>query len=312
MPADYYETLGVPKTASADEIRKAYKKLARKYHPDVKPGDKEAESKFKELQEAYDVVGDAEKRKQYDQFGHAFRGGTGPRGGGQTFHWGPGSGPIDLGDLGDLFGGQFDFGNLFGGARGRGGPQVGGRARPQPGADLQLELEVPLPIALLGGARDVRFTKDGKMEQFTVKIPAGVDNGSVIRLAGQGQPGQRGAPPGDLLITLRVLPHAYFRREGNNLLIDVPLTISEATLGTKIEIPTLGEGPVTMTIPPGTSSGTKLRLRGKGGFDRQTKERGDQLVVVKIVVPKTVSPRGRELIQELDRLEPVRPREGLW
>lgn len=310
MPADYYETLGVPKTASADEIRKAYKKLARKYHPDVKPGDKEAEKKFKELQEAYDVIGDEATRKQYDQFGHAFRGGAGPRSGGQTFHWGPGSGPIDLGDLGNLFGGQFDFGNLFGGMRG--GSQAGGRVRPQPGADLQLELEIPLQIALLGGSREIRFTKDGKTEHLTVKIPAGVDNGSVIRLAGQGQPGQRGGPPGDLLVTLRILPHAYFRRDGNNLLIDVPLTVAEATLGTKIEVPTLGEGPVTMTIPPGTSSGTKLRLRGKGGLDRQTKDRGDQLVVVKIVVPKKVGPRAKELIEELDRLEPVNPREGLW
>jgi DnaJ-class molecular chaperone len=310
MPADYYETLGVPKTASADEIRKAYKKLARKYHPDVKPGDKEAEKKFKELQEAYDVIGDAEKRKKYDQFGHAFRSGAGPRGGGQTFHWGPGSGPIDLGDLGDLFGGQFDFGSLFGGTGGS--AQPGARGRPQPGADLQLELEIPLQIALLGGTREVRFTKDGKLEQLTVKIPGGVDNGSVIRLAGQGQPGQRGGPPGDLLVTLRVLPHAYFRREGNNLLIDVPLTIAEATLGTKVEVPTLSEGPVTMTIPPGTSSGTKLRLRGKGGLDRQTKEHGDQLVVVKIVVPKKVGSQAKELIEEFDRLEAVKPREGLW
>lgn len=311
MPSDYYETLSVPKSASADEIRKAYKKLARKYHPDVKPGDKEAEKKFKELQEAYDVIGDAEKRKQYDQFGHAFRVGAGPRGGGQTFHWGPGSGPIDLGDLGNLFGGQFDFGSLFGGGM-RGGPQTAGRGRPQPGADLQLELEIPLQIALLGGTREVRFTKDRKSEQLTVKIPGGVDNGSVIRLAGQGQPGQRGGPPGDLLVTLRVQPHAYFRREGNNLLIDVPLTIAEATLGTKVEVPTLGEGPVTITIPPGTSSGTKLRLRGKGSLDRQTKERGDQLVVVKIVVPKKVGSRAKELIEEFDTLEPVKPRDGLW
>jgi DnaJ-class molecular chaperone len=311
--SDFYDTLGVPHSATADEIRKSYKKLARKYHPDVQPGDKDAEKKFKELQEAYEVLGDEEKRKQFDQFGHLPRGGARPPGGGQTFQWGPGSGPIDLGDLGNLFGGQFDFGSLFGaGNGGRGGPQAGGRGRAQPGADLQLELEIPLEIAVLGGAREVRFTKGGKTEQLTVKIPGGVDNGSVIRLAGQGQPGQRGGPPGDLHVTLRVQAHAYFRRDGNNLLLDVPLTIAEATLGTKIEVPTLGEGPVTMTIPAGASSGTKLRLRGKGGLDRQTKERGDQLVVVKIVVPKKISPRAKELIEELDRLEPVSPREGLW
>src|SRR5262249_32929550 len=141
--------------------------------------------------------------------------------------------------------------------------------------------------------------------------PPGVESGSVIRLAGQGEPGRNQGPTGDLLVTIRVLPHAFFRREGNNLVFDLPVTISEAALGAKVDVPTLSEGKVTLTIPPGTSSGTKLRLRGKGAPDRQTHARGDQFAVIKIVVPKP-NPRAEELLNELAQVLPQQPRQGLW
>lgn len=307
---DYYKTLDVPKSATAEQIRKAYKKLARKYHPDTNPNDKSAVEKFKEVQEAFDVLGDEEKRKKYDQFGSAaFQGGG--RGGGQPFNWtgpqGGGAGPVDLGDL---FGGQFNFGDLFGGMGGQAGAR-GGR-RQQKGNDIQLEVDIPFQIAAEGGSHDLHLDRDGKHERLSVKIPAGVDTGSVVRLGGQGSPGLNGGPSGDLLVMIRVAPHPWFRREGNNLLVDVPLTITEAALGAKVEVPTLTEGKVMLTIPPGTSSGAKLRLRGKGIVDRATKQRGDQHVVVKIVVPSKPGARVKQLLQELAEAEPQSPREGMW
>lgn len=311
MPAtDYYQALEVSRSASQDEIKKAYRKLAKKYHPDARPDDQDAAAKFKEIQEAFDVLGDADKRKHYDRFGTAGPSpGAGPRGGGQTWSTG-GSGPIDLSDLfGGSFGGQVDLGDIFG----NGGAGAGrGRGRSQAGRDIQAELEVPFRIAAEGGTQDIRLDRAGSAEHLSVKIPAGVDTGSVIRLAGQGEPGHRGGPPGDLLVTVRVAPHAYFRREGSNLLLDLPLSLTEAALGAKVEVPTLSEGSVMLTIPPGTSSGAKLRLRGKGVFDRATKERGDQYVVVKIVVPSRLSDKAKELLHELERAAPQHPRAGLW
>jgi DnaJ-class molecular chaperone len=298
---DYYKVLDVERGASQDEIRKAYKKLSKKYHPD---GETPQVEKFKQVQEAFDVLGDAEKRQQYDRFGHAFRGapggGDGPQG--QTFHWSTGSGGVDLGDL---FG-NVDLGDLFGaGFRGAGPRPQRGRH----GGDVQVSLEIPFETSALGGTHDLRF----RGETLSVKIPPGVDTGSVIRLGGQGEPGVgQGARPGDLLITLHVQPHRWFRRDGNNVLLDLPVTVSEAVLGTKVDVPTLDEGKITLTVPPGTSSGAKLRLRGKGIPDRQTKERGDLLVVVKIVVPAKPSARVKELMQELAEAAPANPRADLW
>lgn len=316
MPAtDYYKSLGVSRDATADEIKKAYRKLAKKYHPDAKPDDKEAAARFKEIQEAFEVLGDDEKRKNFDRFGSAFPQGAagGPRG---AQAWsnagGPGGGPVDMSDL---FGGQVDLGDLFGGAFGRGGPGAGGRrggSRQQAGQDVQAEVDVPFQVAAEGGSHDIHLDRSGKAEHLTVKIPAGVDSGSVIRLAGLGEPGHAGGPPGDLLITVRVAPHPWFRRDGANLLLDLPLTITEAAMGAKVEVPTLSEGKVTLTIPPGTSSGAKLRLRGKGILDRATKQPGDQFVVVKIVVPGNLSDRAKELLQELQTAAPLNPRVGLW
>ncbi len=315
MPeTDYYKTLGVSRGASADEIRKAYKKLARQYHPDVKPNDKAAAEKFKQVQEAHSVLSDPETRDQYDRYGAAFQG-AGRRSGGQPYPWstGPGgSGPIDLKNI---FGGDFDLGDLFGGF-GRGGGGFGGAAQqatqPVKGQDIKTEIVVPFQVAAEGGHHEVQLRRGAKTERLDVTIPPGVDNGSVIRLSGQGQPGPSDGPAGDLLLTIKVAPHPYFRRESGNLLLDLPVTATEAALGEKIEVPTLTEGNVVVTIPPGTSSGTKLRLRGKGVRDPKTRRRGDQLAVVKIVVPKQLSDRAKRLYRELDEAVPQSPRAGLW
>lgn len=309
MPSDdYYQTLGVSKSASQEEIRKAYKKLARKYHPDVKPDDKEASAKFKEISEAYEVLGDAEKRKKYDQFGSAWKHAGAGAGGGQ-YHWaggGGGAGPVDLDDI---FGGGFDFQDIFGGGR-----SSRGRAQPRPrkGSDLKTEIHVSFETAAIGGKHDLSYRVDGKPEQITVTIPAGMSSGKQIRLAGQGAPGVAGGPAGDLLITVQVGAHPWFRREGNNLLLDLPLTPSEAALGTQIEVPTLEEGPVMLTVPAGTASGMKLRLKEKGVVDPKTKQKGDQFVVVKIVPPRELTDEQRTLYEQLQQTGQENPRKNLW
>lgn len=316
MALDYYKVLGVARTASEDEIRKAYKRLARENHPDVKPNDPAAAERFKQANEAYEVLSDGDKRKQYDTFGAAWKQ-AGQRGG--PF---PGGGPFGGGgrgaeiDLGDLFGGQgeVDLGDIFGGMFGGSG-RKGGRQRRSAaarGGDLRTEITVPFTLAATGGEYDVHLTHDGAPETLAVKIPAGIRDGGVIRLGGQGEPGVGNGPAGDLLLTVRVAPHPYFRRDGNDVLLDVPLTMTEAALGTRVDVPTLSDGTVTVTIPPGTSSGAKLRLKGKGIADLKTRERGDQYAVVKIVVPKAPDERVRKLLEELAEATHQEPRRGLW
>jgi DnaJ-class molecular chaperone len=317
MPLDYYKVLGVSRSASEDDIRKAYKRIARENHPDVKPDDPAAAERFKQASEAYEVLSDADKRKQYDQFGAAWkhagaRGGPFP-GGGAPF--GGGGRPVDI-DIEDLFGGGgqggIDLGDLLGGMfGGRGGPRAG-RGAASRGQDLRTEITIPFTLAASGGEYDVHLQRNGAAETLTVKVPAGIRDGGTVRLAGQGQAGSGGAPAGDLLIGVRLAPHPYFRREGNNVLLDVPLTIAEAALGARVDVPTLTEGTVTLTIPPGTSSGAKLRLKGKGFPDPRTHERGDQFAVVKIVVPRDPAPRARELLEELAKVDATHPRQGLW
>jgi DnaJ-class molecular chaperone len=269
MAQDYYQTLGVSRTASADEIRKAYKKIAKENHPDAKPGDKSAADRFKAASEAYEVLGDAEKRKAYDQFGENYKhfkpGGPQPH---------PGAGPIDLGDI---FGGRQDIdlsdllGGMFGGGGGGRRQSTWGGPRPQQGGDLRSSIQVSFETAAKGSDYDLRLKNaSGAPTVLTVRIPPGIRDQGVIRLAGQGEPGVAGGPPGDLLVTVHVAPHPFFKREGSDLLLDVPITITEATLGAKIDVPTLLEGQVTVTIPPGTSSGARLRLRGKGFPDHKT------------------------------------------
>jgi|SRR5580704_2307066 curved DNA-binding protein len=324
---DFYKTLGVGRNASAEEIRKAYKKLARKYHPDVRPGDKDAADQFKKVQQAYSVLGDAEKRVQFDRFGHASNGGhSGP----YRTAWASGPDGTHAVDLSDLFnqvfgegmrggpGAGFERGPFHGGGGGARGPRAEtfGHGEPfggaQKGDDIAFEVTVPFQVAAEGGSHGLQIRRGDQTERITVKIPAGLDDEGVIRLAGQGHPGASGGQAGDLLLTVHVSPHPYFHREGNNLLIDVPITPSEGALGTKVEVPTLSEGRVTVTVPPGTSSGTKLRLRGKGVVNPKTKERGDQFVVVKIVLPRETSDAAKKLYQELAEIEPAAPRSELW
>ncbi len=303
MAADYYAALGVSRTASKDEIRKAYKKLVRQYHPDVKPDDKVAEARFKEIQEAWAVLGDEKKRQQYDRFGRTFDARGGP-GGGPS----PGGNPFGGAgfDLDDILGGIFGGGQSpFGG----GGRQQ--RPRASHGEHIRAEVTIPFELAVRGGEHTVTVSRGGETERLAVQIPAGTDDGTVLRLTGKGHPGQYGGKPGNLLITVRVASHPWFRREGDNLIVEVPVTPAEAVLGAKVTVPTLDEGNLRLTIPPGTSSGARLRLRGKGVKNARAGKTGDELVVVRIVVPEKPTSAKKKLYKQLADLDSS-PRDGLW
>jgi len=363
---DYYEVLGLPRSAPDREIKRTYRRLARRYHPDVNPGDKAAEARFKDVTEAYEVLSDSQKRAEYDQFGHRTAAGPGPRPGG------PFAGaPFDLGDfarggfggLGDLLGGVFggragaeehtpprgedlhytidiDFEQAVqgftteislqrsascascGGSGARPGagtipcPDCGGTGRLSVGADL------------LGIARACGRCRGGgrvpgqacpacagrgripRTERVKVKIPPGVDTGSKIRLAEMGEAGPGGSAPGDLYIVTRVRPHPFFERKGDNIHCTVPVTVTEAALGARIQVPTV-DGPAEMRVPAATSSGQVFRLRGKGVPPLRGGGRGDQYVAVKIVVPRPLNARAQELLRELAQLTPEDPRRDL-
>lgn len=348
---DYYEVLGVKRAASADEIKKAYRKLARKYHPDVNPGDKSAEEKFKEISEAYEVLSDAEKKKQYDTMGHAgfegFRAGGGPPPGWENFArqgFGTGSsgGGFDFSDL---------FGDLFGGS-------AGFRAGPRKGADLEYEMEIDFQESILGVEKEISYrhstpcetcsgrgfqpgTGGGpcprcsgsgrvqaqrgrvsvqqpcpqcrgsgktpgttcpacggqgavpKMERMRVRIPAGVEEGSRIRLSGKGEAGPDGGAPGDLYIRVRVRPDPRFKRQDGDLVTTVHVPMLDALLGGIVEVPTLGE-PVRMKIPPGTQNGQRFRLRGKGVGGK-----GHLYAEAHVVIPKQLDPEVKETFESL-------------
>ena len=363
---DYYELLAVGRKASQKEIRQAYRKLARKYHPDLNPGDKSAEEKFKQVQEAYDVLSDTKKRQMYDQFGFDAERRTAVP---------PEQDP----------GTHFDFGGFdFGGAGGtnfrdlfsqffRGGA---GAAAPEneAGSDLEYGIEIDFWEAVRGAVKKVTVSRleacatcggsgavgspqtcevcggtghvsqvSGRMrfnvactrcggtgrlramcrvcggegrvrrsETIDVRIPAGVQSGSRVRVPGHGNAGTHGAPPGDLYFITDVKPHPYFERRGDDLYTVVPITVSEAALGAKIEVPTL-DGRSLLRVPPGTSSGQKLRLREKGVPSvRQPGKRGDLYVELQVVVPKPIDERVRNLLRELARLEPENPRRDLF
>jgi DnaJ-class molecular chaperone len=309
MPRDYYEVLGVKRDASGKDIDKAYKKLAFKHHPDRNPGDKQAEAAFKEVQEAYDVLSDATKRSRYDQFGFAQEGagpGGGPFGGHGPFPGGGASfdmGSMDpemLARLAKQFGGgggEDDplggFANLFGGRGGRRGAGARPR-RPRQPEETEHEISIPFATAALGGNLNLQI-EDQKVD---VKVPAGVEEGQKLRLSGQGPDG------GNLLLKLHIEPHPWFKREGRNLILEVPLSLAEAVLGARIEVPTLGGELLHVKVPAGFSSGKRLRLKGKGIAG------GDQFIEVKVLVPAPADERSRELIEEFSRLNPQHPREG--
>ncbi len=403
---DYYETLGVKKSASEDEIRKAFRKLARKYHPDVNPGDKSAEEKFKAISEANDVLSDPKKRKIYDQLGfysdnidpaaaEAYaRGGPTGAGGFGGFPGGQGGAghgqgvPFDFSgfDFGDMFegarggsrttssgGGGFRdiFSGIFGGGRGGGFAQQEG---PEPGTDLEYQVNVPFWTAIRGGVMRLNITRQdvcgnchgngvieqpgvcpqckgkGTIEQsanrmkfnvtcprchgtgknvspcpvchgegvvnrtepLEVRIKPGTRDGQRIRIAGKGNAGTHGGQPGDLYVIIRTESHPVFRREGDDIHVTVPVTATEAALGSKIEVPTI-DGRALLKVPPGTQSGQKLRLREKG-VPSATKEgvRGDEIVEVKVTVPMPRDEKTKELLRELAKLNPEDPREELF
>ena len=301
---DYYEVLGVKRGAPDDEIKKAYRKLARKFHPDLNPGDKTAESQFKQLQEAYDVLSNAEDRKLYDQHGENWRAvkagaGTAPPPGWERA---PESGPrpggfdfndFDFGRFSSGGGGDFDiFEELFGGARGPRGPARGR------GRDVEAELELSLEEAHRGGRRTLQMQNADKT--IDVNIPAGVRDGSTVRLAGQGGSGANGSEPGDLYLHIRLRPHPVFTVKGDDLEVELPLAPWEAVLGANVEAPVI-DGKLGVKVPAGARSGQRLRLRGHG-LNKRSGGRGDEYLRLKIVVPKEVSAEERRLYEELKRV----------
>jgi curved DNA-binding protein len=296
---DYYEVLGVPRDASADDIRRAYRKLARQYHPDVNQ-DTDAEERFKEVGEAYEVLSDPEKREVYDRLGDQRRAG--------------GEAP-DMADFEDLFGragfgsdARFEFGeggysDFFERLFGQGaGVADGGPLR---GRDSEAVLELSLEETVAGGRR--RLSLDNG-ESFEVEIPAAVREGQRIRIAGKGVPGRSGGPAGDLYLLVRLRPHPHFRREGEDLQVDVRVTPSEAALGATVPVRTLS-GTAQVRVPAGSSSGRRLRLRGRGLPGRDG-ERGDLYATVQIAVPKKLSDEQRELFEKLAEVSEFDPREG--
>jgi len=281
---DYYEILGVARNASAAEIKSAYRKLARKYHPDVNQGDKTAEAKFKDVAAAFAVLSDKVKRAKYDQGGHeAFGPGFNPFEG-----YGFDAQSIRIDDLSDLF-------EMFTSA-GRGSR---GRNRPRRGADVEGAVRIPFREAIRGTT--VELNVDGSAVK--VRVPAGVDDGARVRVAGQGPAGTNGGPNGDIYLSVQVQPDPVFRREGNDLYSDVTVGLARAALGGTVPVPTL-DGEATVQLPAGTRSGQKLRLRGKGVPASGPRPAGDLYAVVQIAPPRTLDRRSREILEEFARLNP--------
>jgi len=329
---DYYEVLGVPRTATADDIKKAYRKLARKYHPDVNPGDQSAEEKFKQVGEAYEVLSDPEKRKRYDQLGEHWKGGA-------DFTPPPGweGGRVEFGDFSDLFGAERSTGGfsdffetLFGSRRGR----RSGAGFAMRGQDVEAAIELSLEEAHHGTTRTITLqttavcpTCNGsgvrenqpcatcrgagvvtRPKTLDVTIPAGVRHGSVMRLAGQGEAGTGNAPAGDLLLHVQLRPHPLFHvLEEGDVEIELPVAPWEAALGAKVRIPTI-EGSVDMMVPAGTQGGQRLRLRGQG-VQRRGSGRGDQYVRLKLVNPPSLTASERALFEQLAAASHFNPRE---
>lgn len=311
MAKDLYQTLGVSRDASKDDIKKAHRKLAIKYHPDKNPDDKAAREKFKRIQEAYDVLSDEEKRAAYDRYGSDFEKirGTGYK---------PGAGGFEGLDLEQIFGGgggqtQFDgfsdfFEQLMGGAapgRRPGGTRRGAPAPPQRGANVRHELEIPLETAVKGGRTEFYLNS----EKIAVTIPPGVDTGAKIRLRQRGQAGPGGGPPGDLILIIRVSEHPCFRRSGRNLELTLPITVAEAALGGKVDVPT-PSGTVSMTIPAGSSGGRRLRLKGQG-VKQPDGSAGDLMVSLQIHLPHVIDAPSSDLIKQFDAANPLTPRRDL-
>ena len=302
MAQDPYQELGVARQASADEIRRAFRKLAKQLHPDKNPGDKASEERFKRISAAFDLLGDDEKRKKFDrgeidadgrETMRGYAGGD-PFGGG-GFRGGPGGGAAFEGvDLNDI------LGEMFGA---RGGQRGGfGGGQPQRGPDVRAQLEIDLEDAISGARKRISFS-DGRT--IDVTIPKAAAEGQVLRLKGQGSPGRAGA--GDALIELMIRPHPIFRREGDKLVMDLPISVPDAVLGAKIEAPT-PEGPVTLTVPKGSSSGSILRLKGRGLPSARGGARGDLLARLQIILPETRDPELDRFAETWRKERPYTPR----
>jgi curved DNA-binding protein len=317
---DYYQTLGVSKTASQDEIKKAYRKLARKHHPDVNPGDKSAEEKFKDINEAYEVLGDPEKRQKYDQFGAQWQQWQQTGGQPNDFDWGrwtgqPGGGSytyrtVTPDEFQQMFGGNgggfSDFFEMLFGGRGTRSrtnnpfDDWGFQARARSGQDVQHTIDVTLEEAFSGTTRALQW-EDGR--RVEAKIPAGVKTGSRVRLSGQGQPGSGGASSGDLYLEVNVLPHRVFTREGDDLRRTVPLDLYTAVLGGTVQVAAL-DRTVDLKIPAGTQNGRTFRLRGLGMPNlRQPDQRGDLYVAVDVRLPESLTGEERRLFEQLRALQ---------
>lgn len=322
MAEDYYKILGVSRDASAADIQKAYRKLARKYHPDLNPDDKSAKSKFQEVQRAFDVLNDSSKRELYDRYGSSFESagagaGGGPRGGWSTWSGGPAGG--EEVDFSQLFGERYEgqdptgsFADIFSQFR-RAGGRAGRQRAPARGADMTAELEIPFHTAVNGGEAQIQLRRQsGQVETISVKIPAGIDEGQKIRLRGQGESAP-GGTAGDILLTIHVAPHPSFTRRGNNLEVRVPVTLAEAALGAKVDVPT-PRGTIALRVPPGTSSGKKLRVKGHGVTPKKG-EPGDLYAEIQIVLPTPLDDECMELIKKLDehaaQAHPQNPRRDL-
>jgi DnaJ-class molecular chaperone len=322
LASDPYQELGVARGASADDIRKAFRKLAKQLHPDQNPGDKAAEERFKRVSAAFDILGDVDKRKKFDAGqidadGRETMRGFRPGGGGGADPFGPG-GPFAGGGFhrqggpgaGGGFEGHFEGGDfsdilseIMGGGRGRGGGGFGGQ--PQKGADVRAEIQVTVEEAVQGGKRRIAFS-DGRTLEVT--IPKGAAEGQVLRLKGQGAGGRAG--PGDALIELHISSHPVFRREGSNLTMDVPISVPDAVLGGRVEAPT-PDGPVTLTVPKGANSGQILRLKGRGLGDPGTGKRGDLLARLMVMLPDMVDPELERIAEDWRANRPYSPRRKI-
>lgn len=319
---DYYSALGVSKDASAADIKKTYRKLAGELHPDKNPGDAAAELRFKEVSEAYGVLGDAEKRGEYDEAQRladsGFSGAGGFPGGFGGGHPGGYSQSYSAEDLSDL------FGRSRGGAGGAGGPDLsdllggmfggGGRGgfnqqpRPAKGADTEANVSLSFDDAVSGASLPLRMSGPNGTRTVTVNVPAGINDGQRFRVKGKGQPGAGGGPAGDLLVRVAVDKHPIFGLDGNNLTVTVPVTYAEAVLGAKVRVPTLDK-PVTLRVPPGTQNGSKLRGRGKGITTK--KGTGDLIVTIEVVVPQNLSADAEDALKKYAELQSGDPREHL-
>jgi DnaJ-class molecular chaperone len=295
MPRDPYEVLGVARSATAEQLREAHRKLAKKYHPDLNKTP-EAAAKFKEVQEAYDLLSDEQKRRQFDQFGHAGpsmgggSGGAGFRGGA----WGQ----VDPSTFEEIFG---DF--MGGGGRGA------GRRGPRAGGDLESEITVDFMTAAIGGVRHVSVQDGRETISMDVRIPAGIETGGVLRVRGKGSPGAGGGPAGDLVLQITVAPHPWFRREGLDIVVEVPISIAECALGTTVQVPLL-EGTASLRVPPGTGSGKRLRLKGKGV---QTKSAsGDLHAIIRVDGPKSLTDEDRAALERMKASESDPRADAPW